>query len=83
MLIYAILCCALLYYSVVCFTSTCCALLCCALPCCAVLCCHDMCSCAHVLHRDMKDYHINEGEEIFLQLEGDMELKILEQGKVS
>ncbi|XP_074141122.1 3-hydroxyanthranilate 3,4-dioxygenase isoform X1 [Sminthopsis crassicaudata] len=28
-----------------------------------------------------KDYHIEEGEEIFYQVEGDMVLKILEQGK--
>ncbi|XP_023411082.1 3-hydroxyanthranilate 3,4-dioxygenase isoform X2 [Loxodonta africana] len=28
-----------------------------------------------------KDYHIEEGEEVFYQLEGDMVLKVLEQGK--
>lgn len=28
-----------------------------------------------------KDFHINEGEEIFYQLEGDMELKIIEKGR--
>ncbi|XP_007119020.2 3-hydroxyanthranilate 3,4-dioxygenase [Physeter macrocephalus] len=28
-----------------------------------------------------KDYHIEEGEEVFYQLEGDMLLKVLEQGK--
>lgn len=28
-----------------------------------------------------QDYHINEGEEFFYQLEGDMNLRILEQGK--
>uniref|UniRef100_A0A0N8EUU6 3-hydroxyanthranilate 3,4-dioxygenase n=1 Tax=Heterocephalus glaber TaxID=10181 RepID=A0A0N8EUU6_HETGA len=28
-----------------------------------------------------KDYHIEEGEEVFYQLEGDMVLRILEQGK--
>jgi len=27
------------------------------------------------------DYHINEGEEFFYQIEGDMNLRILEQGK--
>ncbi|XP_073868012.1 3-hydroxyanthranilate 3,4-dioxygenase isoform X5 [Macaca fascicularis] len=28
-----------------------------------------------------KDYHIEEGEEVFYQLEGDMVLRVLEQGK--
>ena len=28
-----------------------------------------------------KDYHINEGEEFFYQLEGDMKLRVLESGK--
>lgn len=28
-----------------------------------------------------KDYHINEGEEIFYQIEGDMVLKVMEQGE--
>ncbi len=28
-----------------------------------------------------KDYHYNEGEELFLQLEGDITLKIIEDGK--
>ena len=28
----------------------------------------------------LQDFHINEGEEIFYQLEGGMELKVLERG---
>ncbi|XP_011940325.1 PREDICTED: 3-hydroxyanthranilate 3,4-dioxygenase isoform X5 [Cercocebus atys] len=49
--------------------------------------------CAHCRHQEQlkvmfvggpntrKDYHIEEGEEVFYQLEGDMVLRVLEQGK--
>eukprot|EP00069_Balaena_mysticetus_P014570 bmy_00350T0 len=34
-----------------------------------------------VCNQLLKDYHIEEGEEVFYQLEGDMLLQVLEQGK--